>query len=212
MKPFQGFTLIELLIVVAIIGILTAIAVPNFLNAQTRAKVARVRSDLRSISQALEMYQLDHHGFPHPKQNGVVFNIANHIATVLELTTPISYMTSVLIEDPFVPLNTWGSAEHAVFPTYVYVNYRGHWGLQDGMRSFNITDPNKLPNAYALTSQGPDDRDSGGVWLPGDVQLNRHCSGCSYDRVYEPSNGLRSAGDIVRFGGQLNFSTVVGGG
>ena len=55
----KAFTLIELLIVVAIIAILAAIAVPNFLEAQTRSKISRVRSDLRSLATALESYCVD---------------------------------------------------------------------------------------------------------------------------------------------------------
>ena len=60
----KGFTLIELLIVVAIIAILAAIAVPNFLEAQTRAKVSRVLSDMRTVNTALETYKIDNNKYP----------------------------------------------------------------------------------------------------------------------------------------------------
>lgn len=60
----KGFTLIELLIVVAIIAILAAIAVPNFLEAQVRAKVSRVKNDQRSLATALETYYVDNNTYP----------------------------------------------------------------------------------------------------------------------------------------------------
>src|SRR5690349_9257970 len=63
-QPARAFTLIELLIVVAIIAILAAIAVPNFLEAQTRAKVSRVKSDQRSLATAIESYRVDNNEYP----------------------------------------------------------------------------------------------------------------------------------------------------
>jgi general secretion pathway protein G len=64
MRREQGFTLIELLIVVAIIGIVAAIAIPNMLNAIDRSKQKRTMADMRSIATALEQYALDNNFYP----------------------------------------------------------------------------------------------------------------------------------------------------
>ena len=60
----HAFTLIELLIVVAIIGILAAIAIPNFTNAQIRAKLAHSKSEMRAYKQIQQQYLMDHNDIP----------------------------------------------------------------------------------------------------------------------------------------------------
>jgi prepilin-type N-terminal cleavage/methylation domain-containing protein len=65
----QGFTLIELLIVVVIIGLLAAIAIPRFVNTKGKAVVASMRSDLRNLVAAEESYWVEnqtYYGGPVP--------------------------------------------------------------------------------------------------------------------------------------------------
>ncbi len=63
-KKESGFTLIELLIVIAIIGILAAIAIPNLLNAVQRGKQKRSMSDIRTMATAVEAYAVDNNVYP----------------------------------------------------------------------------------------------------------------------------------------------------
>jgi type II secretion system protein G len=112
----KGFTLIELLIVVAIIAILAAIAVPNFLEAQTRAKVSRELSDMRSVATALEAYRIDNNHYPASvtfsgSSLRVLWSAVFDTPTGKwgHITTPISYMTSV--------------------PTDVFNDYTTHWAV-----------------------------------------------------------------------------------
>lgn len=86
----RGFTLIEILIVVGIIGIVAAIAIPNFLQATVRAKVDGVKTTMGSIAIALEDYKVD--------------DPAAHYPLSLEnLTTPIAYISPGHFKDPFNP-------------------------------------------------------------------------------------------------------------
>ena len=90
-RNYAGFTLIELLIVVAIIAILAAIAVPNFLEAQVRAKVSRGKNDMRTMATALEAYKIDANHYPDDNWT----NWPNSQGYPYTLTSPVAYITSL---------------------------------------------------------------------------------------------------------------------
>jgi prepilin-type N-terminal cleavage/methylation domain-containing protein len=132
----HGFTLIELLIVVAIIAILAAIAVPNFLEAQVRSKVSRTKNDMRSLATAMEAYYTDQNAYP------VDAAIAPFQGWI-ELTTPVAYITSVP-RDPFI-VKAYGPDNNPCF--------------EMGTGSWDPPTPTTKGVMWAMASYGPDRKD-----------------------------------------------------
>ncbi len=167
-----GFTLIELLIVVAIIGILAAIAVPNFLNAQIRAKVSRVEADSRTLATALESYHLEFGNYPVAHLLDQKIASGSAISRFSALTTPISFIS-------FYPADPFGKKKEGTgFHTETYDYY--DW---TSAKLANNAPQSTRGARWRIASAGPDK-----------IQM----VGFSVD--YDPSNGVLSLGDIVRLG------------
>jgi len=172
----SGFTLIELLIVVAIIGILAAIAIPNFLQAQTRAKVARAKTDLRTLSLGMEMYHTDYEAYPPeyllPSLYLPIYTDSiRSVVAQTHLTTPIDYISNVLYD---VFTSRWDP------PCYWYYNWLERYDRMIDIGNYGNPWYGEQA-AYGLWSLGPDHTASG--YTP-----------------YDPTNGTVSFGDIVRLG------------
>ncbi len=87
MRKERGFTLIELLIVVAIIGIIAAIAIPNLLNAIHRGRQKRSMADMRTIATAIGTYATDINYYP--RNIGSLTQLETHIEPVYLRNTPV---------------------------------------------------------------------------------------------------------------------------
>lgn len=197
----KGFTLIELLIVVAIIAILAAIAVPNFLEAQTRAKVSRTKADMRSLATALESYVIDYNKYPIAYSLTVRnTSIEPRLYRLSPLTSPVAYMTSIP-EDVFSRdvSATYTPREVRVF---IYVD-RYSYALQvdnpfgtssNGDNSYRILWRDEIPQSlWLLRSRGPKGI-AGGI-------------GDTFDRadIYDATNGTLSNGNVAYFGPGIGF-------
>lgn len=164
----SGFTLVELLVVVAIISLLTAIAIPNFLMASTRAKVVKAKSDMRVLAEALEMYHVDNYMYP-------------QAAAILPrrrlepLTTPVAYL-SVLPADPFGVrlfrgLYRYGAMDLAAASRWMMASA--------GPDLIPSTDPIEFYPGYAP-----------GLFMGAVPDFDY--------MIYDPTNGVISRGDIIR--------------
>lgn len=194
MKKTNAFTLIELLIVVAIIAILAAIAVPNFLEAQTRSKVSRMQAELRTVATSLEAYMVDNRKYPkygNPLDKPLPSDVMTFVP--VGLTTPIAYLSSVP-DDIFLNKNPDSDVGLGVVtPARYFHNYQEFYILPNGLARRlpaghvqehyeKIYGQKDAPVMWQLFSRGPDHLENHGL------------------EIYDPTNGTLSRGDVIRFG------------
>ena len=214
----SGFTLIELLIVVAIIAILAAIAVPNFLEAQIRSKVSRVKSDMRTIATGLEAYYIDYNNYP-------VFFVASWtyprdvsppayppISAGISLSTPVSYLSTGMMLDPFHQQETYGGNQAQYEGRFITIvpgcSTNSDVSRDSGSNYFagNFGLMYRAPrDCYGMQCFGPDgDDDVSSTGFPW-TTANGNASG-----IYDPTNGTRSHGDIFRCSPRISYGWATG--
>ncbi len=201
--PETAFTLIELLIVVAILAILAAVAVPNFLEAQTRSKVSREMNDMRAIASALEAYHVDYGEYP--PHGELIFNASgafvehNYPATKAgvftveylpapRVTTPIAYISTVP-ED--IMLKEEFQVDESLSGLYKRYGY-----IQSDQMMYIFLSPGKPEALRAKAHLIP--LTYGGWRLYGAGPDGDKARDTKTNVPYDPTNGTISDGDIIR--------------
>jgi type II secretory pathway pseudopilin PulG len=219
-------TLIELLSVVAIVALLSAIAIVQVEQARVRAKVSSSKSQLRTMSGAIEAYRTDYGRYPSPVPSsaddpfGVVASSA-----IRGLTTPIAYMGVDGFIDPFgdVRLQMPSAPPMTGFQQDPFAPPRPGFNSRRSLLYFYypvfgrlVARAEMAVEGYAVVSLGPDLKDSFIAYFPFPDSLPASAAAFGIrshqDAVYDPTNGASSGGDLAAFGGGAPAPSLVGGG
>ncbi len=214
--PQRAFTLIELLIVTAILGVLSAIAVPNFLQARLRAQTAKTNGDLDAVAKAVMMFRLDRNQFPPATDNlgesflsgrmdfalieeFVTFQTSKAGTPVPCLTSPISYIAQAPL-DPFSgnPVLPYGYAGGRM--GYIITSFGPDRDQNEGINDLNHRGDIDEPTAFIL-ADGEETEYSLMASFMGTSTRQRSPAllrNYLHARTYDPSNGLVSNGDLWR--------------
>jgi type II secretory pathway pseudopilin PulG len=217
MEKDVGFTVIELLIIIAIISIIVAIAVPNLMSANIRAKVSGVKADMGSIAIALEDYKVDYGEYPKDPR------FSRSTPYALDVTAEPNWPfdgedgTDPADDNDAIGLGYLVYPKAGFEPTYLkriagdpfnndgeedwdgssgahnhhYLYYTGKWSDSGPVNCTSSTDS---PQYWALVSYGPDKDQDITSYVNAKNAVNDGTN------LYNPDNGITSSGDIIIIG------------
>lgn len=221
----RAFTLIELLIVVAIISILAAIAIPNYLDAQVRSRVSAAKANMRTVATKIEMYQVDWGKYPagfsmffaYPKIPSGSLGFPSYPLTYGDLVVGDLYLegsegSSSQNLDPFHKLAKTAQSTSSM-GHLVYMNHRfmvdlmhqpgSYWDYRDPC---NWTIGQEMAGEWSLHSIGPVQREYYICKIKGPDFEVEACEAPSAEGEhekkffweYDPTNGTISDGYVWR--------------
>jgi len=217
-KREWGFSIIEVLVCVALIGLLTAVAIPNFVRVQTQATVAQAKADLAGLKSGLEAYKVDLGEYILATgSNSCLVPFGDYRngfqPTFERLTTPVMYVRdTVQFRDAFLPtglytgvsFNTLERPPEGSIPAESLKHYYYHARNIKDSAVWDQPEADEVKTVwYILESSGPDQNHHMMYQILNqmthDTSINRARVAMAF---YDPTNGTMSRGSIWELGGE----------